>query len=403
MDGPADSVPTPEVSRRRFLGLSGALVGGLGCTLGYGLGAHYLLRRERWTENTSYWVASTPRPEAAAPLRGSTRCDVAIVGGGFTGLSAALHIKRAHPELALELIEARRLGFGASGRNGGQMVDHTANFERLPGATDNVAFLKGLIAAEGLECGLLGNDLNPYALVLELARVAREAGVVLHEHSQVQSVETGPPAKLVGDSFELECDKLILCTNAYTPRLGFLARELAPIHSGVLVTEPLGDRAQQIPQRFSEPIRGGSDYYWGGRLPDSRVLFGGGLRYSYDNGLDFEGAPDLYRALRRGLGSLFPAAREAPIAAAWTGPQAFFADMNPRILDLEDNVIFAGGYAGMGITMSVRFGRLVAEKLDGGRPPEWTARPAPWVPGEPLRYMGLNAAFHLVDLGWVQV
>ncbi|SNT76384.1 NAD(P)/FAD-dependent oxidoreductase [Paracoccus seriniphilus] len=52
-------------------------------------------------------------------LRGETRADVAVVGGGYTGLSAALHLARAG--LDVVLVEAHRVGFGASGRNGGQI------------------------------------------------------------------------------------------------------------------------------------------------------------------------------------------------------------------------------------------------------------------------------------------
>ena len=53
------------------------------------------------------------------PLRGEVRADVAVVGAGYTGLSAALHLARQGFQVAL--VEAHRVGFGASGRNGGQL------------------------------------------------------------------------------------------------------------------------------------------------------------------------------------------------------------------------------------------------------------------------------------------
>ena len=53
------------------------------------------------------------------PLRGDVRADVAIVGAGYTGLSAALHLARSGYRVVV--LEAHRVGFGASGRNGGQM------------------------------------------------------------------------------------------------------------------------------------------------------------------------------------------------------------------------------------------------------------------------------------------
>ena len=53
------------------------------------------------------------------PLAGEARADVCVVGGGYTGLSAALHLAEAG--LDVVLLEAQRVGWGASGRNGGQV------------------------------------------------------------------------------------------------------------------------------------------------------------------------------------------------------------------------------------------------------------------------------------------
>lgn len=66
------------------------------------------------------WYADTVTPLAPlAPLRGEERADVCVIGGGYTGLSAALHLARQG--LDVRLLEAHRVGFGASGRNGGQV------------------------------------------------------------------------------------------------------------------------------------------------------------------------------------------------------------------------------------------------------------------------------------------
>lgn len=69
----------------------------------------------------SCWYDDTaaPRPARAA-LTGDTRADVCVVGGGYTGLSAALRL--AERGLSVMLLEAARIGAGASGRNGGQIV-----------------------------------------------------------------------------------------------------------------------------------------------------------------------------------------------------------------------------------------------------------------------------------------
>ncbi len=67
----------------------------------------------------SYWEATAPEmTEPCAPLQGTQSCEVAIIGGGYTGLSAALHLARDHGA-DVRLLEAGYLGWGASGRNGG--------------------------------------------------------------------------------------------------------------------------------------------------------------------------------------------------------------------------------------------------------------------------------------------
>ncbi len=65
----------------------------------------------------SFWLGSAPY-EPSPPLAGDIAVDVAIVGGGFTGLSAALHLRQAEA-LDVAVLESEVIGFGASGRNGG--------------------------------------------------------------------------------------------------------------------------------------------------------------------------------------------------------------------------------------------------------------------------------------------
>ena len=67
----------------------------------------------------SYWEATAPPPDTSlAPLSGEASCDVAIIGGGYTGLSAALHLVRDHG-IEARVLEAGKIAWGASGRNGG--------------------------------------------------------------------------------------------------------------------------------------------------------------------------------------------------------------------------------------------------------------------------------------------
>ncbi|HJZ37380.1 MAG TPA: FAD-dependent oxidoreductase, partial [Solirubrobacterales bacterium] len=70
-------------------------------------------------EPRPFWLAELPARESSPPLRGAVEADLCIVGGGFTGLWAALHAKADDPGREVMLLEAETIGFGASGRNGG--------------------------------------------------------------------------------------------------------------------------------------------------------------------------------------------------------------------------------------------------------------------------------------------
>jgi gamma-glutamylputrescine oxidase len=68
---------------------------------------------------SSYYAATANQDFQLPPLHGATRADVCVIGGGYTGLSAALHLRERGYEVVL--LEAERIGWGASGRNGGQV------------------------------------------------------------------------------------------------------------------------------------------------------------------------------------------------------------------------------------------------------------------------------------------
>jgi glycine/D-amino acid oxidase-like deaminating enzyme len=68
----------------------------------------------------SLWAATAPPPPTTAPLEGETRADLCVVGAGYTGLSTALHAAEAG--LSVAVLEAAEIGWGASGRNNGQVI-----------------------------------------------------------------------------------------------------------------------------------------------------------------------------------------------------------------------------------------------------------------------------------------
>ncbi|MGH1565575.1 NAD(P)/FAD-dependent oxidoreductase [Mumia sp. DW29H23] len=116
---------------------------------------------------TPYWTERTPPSGEPEPLVGRDRADLAVVGGGFTGLWAAILAKEEEPSRDVVVLEAGRVGAGASGRNGGFVSDSlthglahgTAMWpEELEDLVrlgrENVAAIASFVTREGIEADL---------------------------------------------------------------------------------------------------------------------------------------------------------------------------------------------------------------------------------------------------------
>jgi glycine/D-amino acid oxidase-like deaminating enzyme len=114
-----------------------------------------------------HWTESADRPPPRDPLTGTDRADLAVIGGGFTGLWAAVLAKQRRPELDVLLLEAHRLGHGGSGRNGGfvsESLTHglahgalrwPAEIDRLTRlGRENLAAIEKFVLDEGIEADL---------------------------------------------------------------------------------------------------------------------------------------------------------------------------------------------------------------------------------------------------------
>ena len=112
----------------------------------------------------SYWHDTAPRFTGAAEAPGEARYDVAVIGGGFTGLGAARQLAKAGAKVIV--LEAETVGFGASGRNGGHLNNGLAHsyiaakaelgkeraialYKALDASIDTV---QAIIAEEGIDC-----------------------------------------------------------------------------------------------------------------------------------------------------------------------------------------------------------------------------------------------------------
>ncbi len=143
-----------------------------------------------------YWIDAGPRHEPNPPLAGRAETDLCIVGGGFTGLWAALHAKADHPGRDVLLVEAEAIGGAASGRNGGfvdsslthglengfaRFAEEMETLERL--GQENFAGLRADIERHGIdcaweECGAIDVALEPHeaASLEEAAEMLRRFG-----------------------------------------------------------------------------------------------------------------------------------------------------------------------------------------------------------------------------------
>jgi glycine/D-amino acid oxidase-like deaminating enzyme len=112
-----------------------------------------------------FWLDQPGAPAARQPLRGDLACDLAVIGGGFTGLWAALLAKEANPGRSVVLIEGSRVGWAASGRNGGfcdaSLTHGAANGrDRFPAefgtlqclGAENLDAIEAAVGRYGIDC-----------------------------------------------------------------------------------------------------------------------------------------------------------------------------------------------------------------------------------------------------------
>jgi glycine/D-amino acid oxidase-like deaminating enzyme len=143
-----------------------------------------------------FWLDQADSPQAGEPLAGAHEADLVIVGGGLTGLWAALLAREEEPQREVVLLEGERIAFGASGRNGGFMdaslthgiengaarwPDEMPELERL--GRENFAAVKHTIARHGIEAhleqtGELAFATAPYQAeyIPEMVETARSFG-----------------------------------------------------------------------------------------------------------------------------------------------------------------------------------------------------------------------------------
>jgi gamma-glutamylputrescine oxidase len=364
------------------------------------------------TSTAPYWLAEPHEPMPQVRLDGSP--EVAVVGGGITGTSAALALAEAG--VRVRLYDAREIAGGASGRNGGfalrggaapypvtaDSIGRDRASELWRWTEEELARLAGLagdafrptgslrlaadederdeLAAEyeslredgfavewrgDLPAPLAGGYpaaifhppdgvLQPARLVRRLAARAAAAGVEIREHMRVGSTE------------ETEAATVLVATDGYpSGLLGELEGLIVPTRGQVIATEP-------VPERFFETPhygRHGFDYWHQTR--DGRVVAGGFRDVSLQGEFTDveETTPAVQAALESFVERLF--GRPLRVDHRWAGIFGMVLDFVPVVgrVPGRDGLWVAGGYSGHGNVLGFACGRLVARAILGERDP----------------------------------
>jgi gamma-glutamylputrescine oxidase len=355
----------------------------------------------------SFWLSEPAPTFPSQPLTG--RADVEIVGGGVTGISAALTLARSGKRVRLH--DARAIASGASGRNGGFALrggamaydsarewlspDLAAEYWRLTETyVDRMAELGGDSFRRTGSLRLAGEDerdelraeyealredgfeaewrdalpepltgrfpgalfhpedavLQPARLVRRLAVAAAEAGVEIREYSPVH------------DLGALEADTVVVATDGYpSGLLGELEGLIIPTRGQMIATEPIDERLFPMPHYG----RHGFDYWH--QNEDGRLIVGG-FRDA-DMASEFTAAEETTQRIQDALEGFVEALLgwKPIITHRWAGIFGLVPDLMPVVGPVPKNggLWTAGGYSGHGNVLGLMCGDLVARAIGG--------------------------------------
>jgi gamma-glutamylputrescine oxidase len=376
----------------------------------------------------SYYVA-TANPFASAPkLEGEARADVVVIGGGYTGLHAALNA--AERGLSVVLLEAGRIGWGASGRNGGQLIPGwrkgaTELIERYGKEKAKALFALALeartltlerIARHNIRCDLHTNGhltlaAKPHDVAWMHGEVEALAQTMNYPHVRALSAEAAraraATAKAHGGLLDENGGQLHPLN--YALGLADAARTAGVQlheHSRALSIDPLdgvvartahGAVRAQYGVLACDALLGGLEPRIAGRimpvanyliatepLPDPQAVIADHLavsdsrfvvnyfRMSEDGRLLFGGgeryspAPpqDIEAFVRAHMLQVFPQLRGAAIEYSWGGLVSITMSRLPHV-GRSGNLFFAHGYSGQGVLLPALTGKVLVEAMAG--------------------------------------
>jgi glycine/D-amino acid oxidase-like deaminating enzyme len=334
-------------------------------------------------------------------LRGDIDVDVAIVGGGFTGLSSAYHIKKAEPNLKVALLESEVIGFGASGRNGGfnmTLFGLTLSIMALRFGKQKareahhymeraVDYLRDLVAELGIDCDY------EHPGFLRVATSEKYKKRILHEIELAGKLGLEGIEWLDEAQTREQVQSPMYLGAWWEPRCGILnpaklswgwADVIRPMGVEVYENSPVAEIARNLVH-----------YY---RLTaDNRLVMGGrDVSLGYGEDMEKDLNPVTFEGLKDDVREIFPTLKEIQFTHEWGGPVSVPLDMAPAIGFAGDkNVVYSLGTVGHGVSMTQLNGRTIAD-LILERKTDLTdvffvnRRTIPWPP-EPLRNLAIKA------------
>ncbi len=399
----------------------------------------------------SYWLAEPDSP--SPPLKRHLHADVTIIGGGFSGVSAAYHLKNVFPEKEIVLLDKDVLGFGASGRNLGNLNPNGWNNTGNP-CPNRYTVLESLIREHSISCeyskggcyllaadpkqlrelegnshelmkaggsrlldqGALGNVLrterfvgalfdphwgtiHPVRYRRGMKRVLESLGVKIYERTAVQRIRPGPEVELQTEDGSVKSGKAVLATGGYTASMGYFRNRIVPGHTGADITEALS------PGEIEALGLGGGktfvdmDMLFGSfhATSDNRIIAGGkNGRYFYGNGLKSKGSYEPFdHTLHQYIRRVFPQLAGIGVDYSWSGFDGTARDRIPSFGSLASHRNLSYVY-GNGMSVATTMGKALADYTVGADLDEvlkpFLNRRLPLYPPEPLRYLALNGA-----------
>lgn len=393
----------------------------------------------------SWYREITPDRPPFPPLPGDTRTEVAVIGAGITGLSAALHLAQAGRDVVL--LEAARAGFGASGRNGGQIGsgfnwDH-ARMERAFGAAqarrlwdlaeEAKALTRALIAAHAPEADLrpgvlhvLRHQRDADGAFAEVRRLAEATGYRAARVLDREAVTrlTGSPAFAGGvlDTGAAYCQPLAYAQGLARAaaaagvrlhertRVARLvpgaavrletARGTVTADAAILAVNgyvdglsgAVADRVLPINNYIAvtEPLGDRAPMREPVAVADDRFVVNywwqsrdGRLVYGGGESYGKRFPADIRGRVRANLARTYPDLRDVRLTHAWGGTLAVTATRLPHVAAPAPGLLTAGGYSGHGLALSALAGRAMADRIAGNAETFdlLAALPTPRLPG----------------------